>query len=149
MAESVVDMASDWPKLLAILAATTVAAPVAERGVTRLLDKIEHHSIQKKEEHNWIRLVERYPELANEDYSSNRQMFATLHELFPKLADKPEAIIGVMRIAKDYSTGGIDPATLQALARAQSDYANTMRQAPPGSSSNAQISSLNTLYRMF
>jgi hypothetical protein len=111
----------DYGKILTIMAISAAAAPAIEKGVGSLVSKVEEHSRRGREDESWLRLISKYPDLAANDYQKNRELFATLHALFPKIADRPEAIVGAIRIAQDYSTQGIDPSTLGSLSKIQSE----------------------------
>lgn len=75
---------------------------------------------KKKEPKAWEKLLQHYPDLA-EDYQKNKSLFETIHDLYPSIAAHPEAIVSVIRLAKDYSTGGLDPSTLLSLAKTEAE----------------------------
>lgn len=96
-----------------------LAGALLGAGVNELYEasrnKIKKKKVKKSEGKKWLNLIGDHPELA-ENYKKNKKMFSTLNAMYPELSEHPEAIAGVLRIAQDYSTGGLDPATLLNLA---------------------------------
>lgn len=100
---------------LAMVAISSAISPVISKTVNSIEKKIQESS---KGPRDWERMIERYPELG-ENYKENKAMFMTISKMFPTVAENPEAAISVLRVAKDYSTGGIDVSTLSNLANVE------------------------------
>lgn len=124
---------SQTGSMLAKVIPGALAASLVSIGVNEAYEKgrekVKKKKIKKDEGKKWLNLIGDHPELA-EDYKKNKKMFSTLNSMYPELSDHPEAIAGVLRIAQDYSTGGLDPATLLNLASIEEKLNKRFRPLP-------------------
>ena len=87
----------------------------------------------KNMNNHWNKLRRRFPEeLAGEGESINKENYESIYRLAPSIAKVPGLSIHFLRLAKEYSTGGMDPTTIATLAKAEESIqtAREKRMAP-------------------
>jgi hypothetical protein len=110
-------LSDDLLKILTYVVPFVVASNVGGYFIPKMLEKVELSNRKKHTQEKWYKLLSKYPQMAQDPKS--RDYFEALANLYPHLADHPEAIVSALRIAQDYATEGIDPNTLKTLSDAE------------------------------
>lgn len=135
MAQTKESALSNWlPQTLATIGLSTAIG----LGSRELLSHIKQKQREKRGPKRWPQMLEKYPELSD-NAQKNKEMFYMLNDLYPNLAKHPEAVISILRLAQDYSTGGVDPSTLMSLARAEGEISKARKLDVPDVAQAARL----------
>lgn len=75
----------------------------------------------------WNKIRDEYPELSGDSEEGARRVFEAIYTVAPSVARTPGIVVPLIRQAKEYSTGGLDPSTLKSLADIQSSHTSGRR----------------------
>lgn len=112
---------SEAIRTIAMLVAGGFLANIGTQLGMSLKEKYDKTRNMKK---HWEKVKAKFPEeLSGEDENQNFDNYESLYSLAPTIAKIPGLSIHFLRMAKEYSTGGLDPSTIGTLAKAESDLA--------------------------
>ena len=77
---------------------------------------------------NWDKIQALYPEELGDNEEQNKRNYEAIYRIAPTLAKIPQITIHYLRQAKDYSTGGFDPSTIETLAKTEAAVSATRQK---------------------
>lgn len=117
-------------KQIAILVSAGLLGNIAMSGAQGIKEKYDKTRNMKR---HWDKLKTVFPEeLAGENEKENLINFESIYSIAPSIAKVPGLSIHFLRMAKEYSTGGLDPSTIGTLAKAESDLASAREKGMLG-----------------
>jgi len=77
---------------------------------------------------HWEKINALYPEEMDDNKEQNKRNYEAIYRVAPTLAKIPQITIHYLRQAKDYSTGGFDPSTIETLAKTEAAVSATQQK---------------------
>lgn len=108
-----------------VLVAAGILSKALYEGVSSLATNADRAANMRR---YWEKIKNQYPdELGGEDAEKNKQNFEAIYKIAPTIAKIPQISIHYLRQARDYSTGGFDPSTIETLARTEASVGDSRR----------------------
>jgi len=102
---------------VAILVASSLMGRLLYEAASAGANQVDRTANMRR---HWDKLKAIFPEeLAGDDSDVSKRNFEAIYRVAPTLAKIPQITIHYLRQAKDYSTGGFDPSTIETLAKTE------------------------------